>query len=145
MKLILQRVNSASVDVEGKTVGKINRGLLIFLGITKNCTDEKIDWMARKILKVRIFPKGKDNFKESVSDIAGEILVISNFTIPGVLDANKPNFKHSADYEDAKRFYKRFISILKSESNLKIETGEFGGMMTVDSQLDGPFNLVLEK
>ena len=81
MKCVLQRVNNAKVDVDGKTVGSIDKGLLIFLGISKGYNEAKLDWMVNKILKLRLWGSSQKGFDNSVTDISGEILVVSQFTL----------------------------------------------------------------
>lgn len=144
MRLIIQRVKNASVEVDNKTVGEIEKGLLIFVGISKNFSEDKLDWTVRKVLNLRLWNSDKKGFDLSVQDIEGEILVVSQFTLHGVIEGNKPNFKNSAGYEKAKETYERFVDKLK-ESELKIETGQFGAMMRVKIDNDGPVTLILEK
>jgi D-tyrosyl-tRNA(Tyr) deacylase len=145
MKLVIQRVNNAKVEVNNSIIGQIDKGLLIFLGISKDFSQEKLDWIINKVLKLRLWSSERKGFDLSIRDIKGEILVVSQFTLYG--DCNKgtkPCFNKSADYEIAKKIYNKFISKLK-ESNLKIESGEFGSMMKVSLENDGPVTIILEK
>lgn len=167
MKVVLQRVNSANVIVNDKVVGEINKGILIFLGISKDFDDKKFDWMINKILKLRLWgseKKGavthevrsvpfleeekphKKGFNLSVKDISGEILVISQFTLFGDCSkGTKPNFVKACDFDIAEKIYNKFISRLKEVSELKIESGEFGAKMIINTQNDGPVTIILEK
>lgn len=145
MKILIQRVNFAKVEVDSKIVSQIKKGLLLFVGISKDFKEEKLDWMVKKISKLRIFNSKKKGFDLSVKDINGEILIVSQFTLNGIIDANKPNFKNSCEYEKAKEIYDRFIEKIKFESGLKIETGIFGAMMKITLENDGPVTIMLEK
>ena len=145
MKLILQRVNSASVEINSQITSKISKGLLIYLGISKDYTDDKLDWITDKILKLRLWKSERKGFDLSISDIKGEILVISQFTLYGdCKKGTKPNFSQSAEYETAEKIYNQFIEKLR-EPGLKIESGEFGAMMKIKSENDGPVTLILER
>lgn len=164
MKAVLQRVNNAKVEVNSKIVGEINQGLLVFLGISRDWNQKKFDWLAKKIINIRLwatdtkgavthdsrsvpFTEAKPRVKGfdlSVNDIKGSILIVSQFTLFGELKGNKPNFRNALDYEKAKKIYNKFILTLK-ESGLKIEQGEFGAMMNVSLENDGPVTLILEK
>lgn len=144
MKVVLQRVTSASVSVDSKAIGSIAKGLVVYVGISQDCTHEKLEWMAKKMLNLRLWASDQKGFDLSVQDVKGEILVISNFTLHGVIDGNKPNFRSAMQYEEAQKMYEVFVELLKN-SNLKVETGEFGAKMDVSSVVDGPVNLVLER
>lgn len=144
MKAVLQRVNNAKVEVNSKIVGQIDKGLLVFLGISKDWNEQKFEWLAKKIINLRLWASKEKGFDLSVKDITGSILVVSQFTLHGEIKGNKPNFKNSLDFENAKKIYDNFILKLK-ESNLKIEEGEFGAMMNVSLENDGPVTIILEK
>lgn len=145
MKAVIQRVNSASVEVNEIIVGKINKGILVYLGISKDFNEEKLNWMVKKIPKIRIFNSENKGFDLSVKDIKGEILIVSQFTLHGVIDANKPNFRNSCEYDIAKDIFDKFVDKIKLESGLKVETGEFGSMMKIKSENDGPVTLIVKK
>jgi len=147
MKIVLQRVNNAKVEVENKIVGRIQKGIILFLGISKNYTEDKLDWMINKILNLRIWPDENDKgFQKSILDIQGEILVISQFTLYGDCSrGTKPKFNGSCEYEKAEEVYDLFIEKLREKSKLKIESGTFGGMMKINSENDGPVTLIIEK
>lgn len=146
LKLVIQRVNFAQVDVNDKIVGKIDKGLLIFLGISSDCSLDKLEWMVDKVLKLRLWESEKKGFDLSVKDICGDILVVSQFTLFGDYSkGTKPNFSKSAQFDIAKEFYDKFIWKLKEKSDLRIENGEFGAMMNVKLENDGPVTVILEK
>lgn len=114
MKAILQRVNNAKVEVDNKIVGKINQGLLVFIGISNDWNQEKFDWIIKKIINLRLWKSDKKGFDLSVKDINGEILVISQFTLHGEIKGNKPNFRNSLNYEEAKEIYSENKNIIRS-------------------------------
>ncbi len=103
MKLVIQRVLEASVEVDSKVVGSIDKGLLVLVGVSKDFDKKKLEWMVHKVLNLRLWASGEKGFDLSVSDIKGKILVVSQFTLHGIVEGNKPNFKNSAGYDDAKR------------------------------------------
>ncbi|MCK4997381.1 D-tyrosyl-tRNA(Tyr) deacylase [Candidatus Pacearchaeota archaeon] len=146
MKCVLQRVNNAKVDVDGKTVGSIDKGLLIFLGISKGYNEAKLDWMVNKILKLRLWGSSQKGFDNSVTDISGEILVVSQFTLyADCSKGTKPSFEKSMEARRARDVYDLFIEKLKEKSELKIEQGNFGATMKVSLENDGPVTIILEK
>lgn len=146
MKVVVQRVKSASVEVNNEIIGSINQGLLLLVGIHHDDTEEQLKWMCNKILKLRVFEDEDDKMNLSVQDVEGEILVISQFTLYG--DAKKgtrPSYIEAARPEKAEPMYEEMIQFFKSQSNLKIQTGKFGAMMNVQLINEGPVTLLLEK
>ena len=144
MKLVLQRVTNATVYIEGKTVAKISKGLLIFFGVEKNDNSDKVNYLADKALTLRIFQddKGKMNF--SCLDVSAEVLVISQFTLAGDCTKGKrPSFDNAAQPKEAKFLYRQFIEKV-SESGLTVKEGKFGANMQVELVNDGPVTFVLE-
>lgn len=148
MRVIIQRVNSSQVEVDGVVVGKIGRGLNLLVGIATEDTDAELDWMARKCLELRLFPdaeNGTGRWEKSVQEIGGELLVISQFTLYGdCRKGRRPSFDKSAAPEVAKELYARFVDKLR-QSGLRVETGQFGAMMQVSIENDGPVTLLLER
>lgn len=147
MRVLLQRVKSSQVTVNGNIIGKIGLGLNLLVGIAQRDTEAEIDWMVRKCLELRLFANPEDGKKwqKSVQDIGGELLVISQFTLYGDCgQGRRPSFDQSAHPQLAQQLYNRFVSKLQS-SGLKVATGEFGAMMTVTIENDGPVTLLLEK
>lgn len=147
MRVIIQRVKSSQVTVADKLIGKIARGLNLLVGIAASDTEAELDWMARKCLELRLFPasRGSDKWEKSIVDIQGELLVISQFTLYGdCRKGRRPSFSDSASGEVAKQLYDQFVAKLR-QSGLTVETGQFGAMMQVSIENDGPVTLILEK
>ena len=144
MKIILQRVNAASVTVDGRIAGSINRGYVVFLGIGKDDTKEHIDMMVNKIRKFRIFPDENGKVNLSIEDINGEILVVSQFTLyADCRKGNRPSFTDAGSPVLAESLYNYFIEISQTKF-AKVGHGVFGAHMTVELVNDGPFTVILE-
>lgn len=142
----MQRVSSASVVVGDSVVGSIDKGILVFLGVSSDFEESKFDWMVDKILKLRLWGSDKKGFDLSVRDISGSILVVSQFTLFGdCKKGTKPNFSRAGGYDVSREIYDRFIVELASRSGLKVESGEFGAMMNVKLENDGPVTIILDK
>jgi D-tyrosyl-tRNA(Tyr) deacylase len=148
MRVIIQRVKSSQVTVEGEVVGQINRGLNLLIAIAPRDTEAELDWMARKCLDLRLFPpegEPEGRWEASVKDIQGEILAISQFTLYGdCRKGRRPSFSGSASPQYAEELYDRFVEKLR-DSGLKVETGQFGAMMQVSIENDGPVTLILDR
>jgi D-aminoacyl-tRNA deacylase len=148
MRVIIQRVKSSQVTINGEVVGKIGRGLNLLVGIADTDTETELDWMARKCLELRLFPgnnSGDVRWEKSVQEIEGELLVVSQFTLYGdCRKGRRPSFSRSATPDLAKQLYEKFVEKLR-QSGLKVETGEFGAMMEVLIENDGPVTLILER
>jgi D-tyrosyl-tRNA(Tyr) deacylase len=145
MIALIQRVTYSKVEVEGKTVGEIGKGINILLGIEKGDNEEDINLLVNKIVKLRIFPSedGKKDFDKSLEDIKGEILVVSQFTLPASLrKGRRPSFDKSERPERAKELYEKFVHSLKN-LGFKVETGIFGAHMKVFIVNDGPVTFIL--
>ena len=145
MKVVVQRVSRAAVTIGGRVSGAIDRGLLVLVGFTADDGPAQVDWMARKLVGLRIFADDDDKMNCSVKDVGGGVLVVSQFTLYG--DASKgrrPSFIHAADPAEAIPLYEAFIAAVRAE-DVPVETGEFGAMMDVDLVNDGPVTLVLER
>ena len=146
MKVVVQRVQSASVAVGKEVKGAINQGLLLLVGIHKEDTSPQMVWMCEKILKLRIFENEESKMNKSITDIKGGILVVSQFTLCGdAKKGNRPSFIEAALPEKAKPIYEEMVQYFKEHSELEIETGEFGAKMDVELVNDGPVTLILEK
>jgi|SRR5690554_3193667 len=146
MKVVIQRVNFSKVLVEDKIVGEIGKGLLLLVGIHENDSNEQLRWICDKILKLRIFEDEDGKMNKSVQDVAGEILVISQFTLYGnAKKGTRPSFIEAARPEKAEPMYEEMIAYFRKNSTLKIESGKFGAMMKVQLENDGPVTLILEK
>ena len=143
MKAVIQRVLSASVLINGKQVGSINQGLLIFLGIVKEDAPVDLDYLVKKTVGLRIFNDDKDKMNLSIIDIQGEILIISQFTLlADIKKGRRPSFIQSAEPKVAKNLYNIFVDQLHS-SNLIIKTGQFGAMMDIRLINNGPATFIL--
>jgi D-aminoacyl-tRNA deacylase len=145
MRVLLQRVARAEVRVDGRITGRIDRGYLLFVGITHDDDEARVAWMAEKIAGLRLFADADDRMNLALSDIGGAVLVVSQFTLYG--DASKgrrPSFIDAARPEIAIPLYERFIALLR-ERELAVATGEFGAMMQVELINDGPVTLWLER
>ncbi len=145
MKVVIQRVKQASVTVEGKITGSIKKGLVLLIGIGGEDTRETVDKYLDKILKLRIFEDEQGKTNLSVSDIEGEILAISQFTLyADCKKGNRPNFLQAAAPKKAEELYQYFLTACKEKYG-KVEAGIFGADMKVELLGDGPFTVVLEK
>lgn len=145
MRVIVQRVSSSQVTVGGQVVGAIGRGLNLLIGIAATDTDTELDWMTKKCLELRIFPDETGKFDRSVLDIQGDILAISQFTLYGdCRKGRRPSFDQAAPPDQAEPLYLKFVEKLRT-SGLRVETGQFGAMMQVSIENDGPVTLVLER
>ncbi len=144
MRAVVQRVFNASVRVENKTIGKIGKGLVIFLGIHAYDTEQDCKYIADKILNLRIFSDSEDKMNLSVSDIKGEILIISQFTLYGdVRKGRRPSFNEAAAPEKGNSYYEKVAEIIR-KSTLKTETGKFGALMEVEYINDGPVTIIID-
>ncbi len=146
MRVILQRIRRAEVRVESQVVGRAKRGHLLLVGFTDGDDAAVMSWMADKIVGLRVFPDDEGKMNRSLTDIRGDLLVVSQFTLYG--DARKgrrPSFVQAADPETARSLYERFVEELRSRCLGLVETGQFGADMEVDLINDGPVTLVLER
>jgi D-tyrosyl-tRNA(Tyr) deacylase len=145
MRVVLQRVSSASVTIDGRVAGRIERGLLVFVGIEEPDTAADGEWLAQKIVKLRIFADADGQMNRSVADINGGILLISQFTLhASTRKGTRPSFNAAARPEHAQPLYEQFIAQLTAALGRSIATGEFGAMMQVALVNDGPVTLILD-
>ena len=144
MRAVIQRVTSSSVVVDGKVIGNINKGFNVLLGICKDDTVEDLKYIKDKIINLRVFQDENDKMNLSILDVKGEILAISQFTLYGdCRKGRRPNFMEAMSGEDAEALYNKFVEMLR-ESELKIETGQFGADMKVEINNDGPVTILLD-
>ena len=144
MRAVLSKVQSASVRVDGQTVGQIGRGYLILLGVAHEDTEVQCRKLADKLCSLPIFDDENDKINLSLDDVGGEILVISQFTLYGnCRKGRRPEFLNAARPEVAIPLYERFVTLCR-EKGYHVETGEFGAHMAVESVNDGPFTLVVD-
>ena len=144
MKAVVQRVLEASVTVKKETVGQIGHGLLIYLGVQKGDTNDDLVWMAEKILKLRIFPDSEEKMQYAITDVAGGVLVVSQFTLCADLGkGNRPGFQEAALPAEAKPVVDAFSTYI-AEKGVPVQNGIFGAMMHVSSINDGPVTIILD-
>ena len=144
MRAVVQRVKSSSVSVQGETVGKIGKGLLILLGVGNNDTEVDASYLAAKIIGLRIFEDDQDKMNLSVQDINGSLLVVSQFTLFGdCRRGRRPSYSEAARPEEAEKLYEQFVRELRS-LGLTVATGVFQAHMQVEIINDGPVTLLLD-
>lgn len=144
MKIVLQRVTSASVSVDGEICGKIGTGYLILLGIGQGDTEDDCCRLADKIIKLRIFSDENGKINRSLDDVGGELLVVSQFTLyADCKHGNRPSFINAGKPNEAERLYNYFVDYCRSKGK-HVETGIFGADMKVELLNDGPFTVILE-
>ncbi len=145
MKIVLQRVSQASVTVEGNKTADIQKGLLVLVGIEDADTQEDIDWLVGKIIKMRIFGDENDVMNCSVQDIDGDIIVVSQFTLhASSKKGNRPSYIKASKPEFAIPMYETFVKSLEKDFNKKIQTGIFGADMKVSLLNDGPVTIIMD-
>lgn len=146
MKLLVQRVSKAIVKVNEKIIGKIDKGFLVFLGITHTDNEEVADYLVNKLINLRVFQDEKDKMNLSLKDIEGQLLIISQFTLYADTkkSGNRPSFTSAAKPEQANKLYEYFIEKCK-EKGIYTQAGEFGADMKVELLNDGPVTIMLEK
>ena len=146
MRVVVQRVKKASVSVDEKVVSKIDKGYLLLVGIRTDDTLKEIEYIARKVSKLRVFDDSEGKLNLSIKDISGEILSISQFTLYGETHkSNRPGFTQAMDYESANKLYLKFNQILNEEYGINVLPGVFGSNMDVMLVNDGPVTIILEK
>jgi len=144
VKALLQRVTAASVTVDGEEVGAIGPGLLVFLGVEPDDGDAEVDWLAGKVLALRIFPDADKPMNRSVADVGGELLVVSQFTLAADTSrGNRPGFSSAAPPELAQTVYEAFVAALRARG-ASVAAGRFGADMQVALVNDGPVTFLLE-
>ena len=145
MRVVIQRVSNASVEVDNKIVDAIENGLLVLVGITNNDTIEDVNWLSKKIVSLRIFNDNKDVMNQSILDIDGELLVISQFTLmASTKKGNRPSYIKAAKPETAVPIYKKFVQQLEHDLGKKVGTGIFGADMKVALLNDGPVTIIID-
>ncbi|MFQ6046221.1 MAG: D-aminoacyl-tRNA deacylase [Gemmatimonadales bacterium] len=145
MRVVLQRVKNASVTVDDRVVGRIGHGFLVLAGFAGTDDSSTVEWMAEKIAGLRLFGDGEGKMNLSLGDVAGEILVVSQFTLYGdTRRGRRPSFVQAAPPAKAESLYDELVAALERR-NLTVETGVFGAMMDVALVNDGPVTLILER
>jgi D-tyrosyl-tRNA(Tyr) deacylase len=145
MRVVLQRVSQASVTIAGRVAGAIGPGFCLLVGFTHSDTMAQVDWMAEKVVGLRLFADADAKMNLGLNDVGGAILVVSQFTLYGdAAKGRRPSFIDAARPEVAIPLYDGFISALRTHG-LEVQTGEFGAMMDVELVNDGPVTLILER
>ncbi|UTT42007.1 D-aminoacyl-tRNA deacylase [Exiguobacterium aurantiacum] len=145
MRVLLQRVKEASVTVEEETIGQIEAGYLLLVGVTHEDTETEVNWLADKVAGLRVFEDADEKMNLSIQDVDGKVLSVSQFTLYGdTLKGRRPAFTQAAKPDIAERLYEKFNERLRTHG-LVVETGKFGAMMDVALVNDGPVTLMLEK
>lgn len=144
MRAVIQRVNNASVEVDGDIIAQIARGLVILLAVGQEDNDKDQEYMAEKLLNLRIFPDEEGKMNRSLLDVGGELLVVSQFTLYGdCRKGRRPSYTDAASPLLAKKGYENFVLLLKSKG-LKVATGEFQAHMHISSVNDGPVTILID-
>lgn len=144
MRIVVQKVNSSSVIVDNKVVGKINKGLMLLVGFTEGDNSDIIDHMVKKVLALRIFDDENHVMNKSIMDVGGSILSISQFTLYGdATKGNRPSYIKALKSEEAIKLYDEFNK--KLSDSIHVETGIFGADMTVNIENEGPTTIILER
>ena len=145
MRAVIQRVGRASVTVAGNTIGEIGQGLLVLLGVTHDDSAVDSEWLIKKIVQLRIFNDADGKMNLSVEDVAGGILVVSQFTLfADAKKGNRPSYIRSAPPAVSVPLYEEFLQMLRQRFQGPIATGEFGAMMDVSLLNDGPVTIILD-
>ena len=143
MKLVVQRVTSASVEVDSKIVGAIDEGLMVLVGFGQNDTTKEADYLSKKLVKLRIFEDENGRMNKSVKDIGGKLLLVPQFTLYAHTKKNRPSFHKALSPDKATELFDYFSE--KCAELIDVETGEFGAFMKVNLLNNGPVTILLEK
>jgi D-tyrosyl-tRNA(Tyr) deacylase len=145
MRLVIQRVTQARVEVRQQTIGEIQQGLLVFLGIEQGDENSDADWLIGKLMGLRIFSDEEGKMNRNIEEVSGDFLVISQFTLyASTKKGNRPSFVRSAPPNVAIPLYSYFIEQLQNRSDKSVQTGEFGADMQVFLQNDGPVTIIID-
>ena len=145
MKLVIQRVISSSLYIDGSVFSNIKKGLLVLIGISKSDSENVIEKLIKKLLNLRIFEDENSKMNYSILDIDGEILLVSQFTLyADTRKGNRPSFINTANPKNAERLYNKFFEKLNIELGDKIKTGKFGANMQIELVNDGPVTIIIE-
>lgn len=145
MKIVLQRVKQAAVEVQGKIAGEIERGICLLVGIEKGDSEDDAQYLAKKVVELRIFPDEEGKMNKSLSEIRGGVLAVSQFTLAGsTKKGRRPSFDRAELPERAEQLFRYFVDLIR-QKGIKIETGVFGSLMDVSMVNDGPVTFILEK
>ena len=146
MKIVVQRVKNAKVEVDGNVVGKIDNGFLVLLGVTHTDTKENADYLVKKLCKLRVFTDENGKMNLDIKKVNGKLLIVSQFTLyANCSDGNRPSFIEAAKPKQAEELYEYFCNKCKEEYGIDVEKGIFGADMKVSLLNDGPVTIIIEK
>ena len=145
MKAVIQRVTYSNLSIDNKIYSQINGGLVVLLGITHDDDDNDIQWLAKKIVNLRIFNDDKNIMNKSLIDVSGELMIVSQFTLHAqTKKGNRPSYIEAANGDIAEKIYKSLILEIENKYNLKPKTGKFGADMKVELENDGPVTIIID-
>ena len=145
MKAVIQRVTYSNLSIDNKIYSQINRGLVVLLGITHDDDYNDIQWLAKKIVNLRIFNDDKNIMNKSLIDVSGELMIVSQFTLHAqTKKGNRPSYIEAANSDIAEKIYKSLILEIENKYNLKPKTGKFGADMKVELENDGPVTIIID-
>ena len=146
MRVVLQRVSSAEVTVDSRSVGAIGKGFVLLVGFKASDGEIEATWIADKVIGLRVFPDDQGKMNRSLNDVEGELLIVSQFTLYGdVRKGRRPSFINAAPPEIAIPLYNKFVALLSERAPGRVETGEFGAVMDVKLVNQGPVTILLER
>ena len=145
MKAVIQRVTYSNLSIDNKIYSQIKRGLVVLLGITHYDDDNDIQWLAKKIVNLRIFNDDKNIMNKSLIDVSGELMIVSQFTLHAqTKKGNRPSYIDAANGDISEKIYNSFILEIENKYNLKPKTGKFGANMKVELENDGPVTIIID-
>ena len=145
MKAVIQRVTYSNLSIGNKIYSQINEGLVVLVGVTHDDDDNDIQWLAKKIVNLRIFNDDKNIMNKSLIDISGELMIVSQFTLHAqTKKGNRPSYINAANGDIAEKIYKSFILEIENKYNLMPKTGKFGADMKVELENDGPVTIIID-
>ena len=145
MKVVIQRVTYSNLSIDNKIYSQINSGLVVLLGITHDDDDNDVQWLAKKIVNLRIFNDDKNIMNKSLIDVSGELMIVSQFTLHAqTKKGNRPSYIDAANGDIAEKIYKSFVLEIENKYNLKLKTGKFGSDMKVELENDGPVTIIID-
>ena len=145
MKAVIQRVTYSNLSIDNKIYSQINRGLVVLIGITHDDDNNDIQWLAKKIVNLRLFNDNKNIMNKSLIDVSGELMIVSQFTLHAqTKKGNRPSYIDAANGDIAEKIYRSFILEIENKYNLKLKTGKFGADMKVELENDGPVTIIID-
>ena len=145
MKAVIQRVTYSNLSIDNKIYSQINRGLVVLVGITHDDDNNDIQWLAKKIVNLRIFNDDKNIMNNCLIDVSGELMIVSQFTLHAqTKKGNRPSYIDAANGDIAEKIYNSFILEIENKYNLKPKTGKFGADMKVELENDGPVTIIID-